>query len=97
MESDDRFPETEAVLSSDYDPTAESSLVLQIVRMVAIASDCDVSELEPLHRVIDTDALDAIVSRSGSGDHVGLISLSFVYEGYRVDVAGNQVRLLSGT
>lgn len=86
--------ESSIVLTREHAPESEPSS-LRVVRLVAIASDREATDLEPLAQIIDTDALNALFStaRSRSDEHSAKVS--FRYEGYRVEVdADGEVRLL---
>lgn len=58
-----------------------------VVEAIAEAEGCDPTDLEQLHRAIDTDALDALFEdgRIQGG------CLSFVYSGYKVTVTSDGV------
>lgn len=70
-----------ATYATDRDPAS-----LAVLAVIAAATDSDVTDLAPLHSVVDTDALDALLSDSGSGALDG--RLSFQYEGFAVTVFG---------
>ena len=56
---------------------------LRVVEAVAAETDTDPTELTPLGTVVDTDALDALVSSAGD------LSVNFEYEGYRISIGSD--------
>lgn len=77
------------IIAEEYDPERTESISARIVRLVSIASDKAVSELEPLGRVIDLEAIDALLDSRSVEDPDVSVDVSFPYEGYRVDVEAN--------
>ena len=77
------------LLSEAYDPDSDESLPARIVRLVAVASDRNPIELEPLGHVIDADALGQLVGPRSGGTAKTEIEVSFDYEGYRVEIDAN--------
>lgn len=61
-----------------------------VVEAVAEAEDVDPTDLAPLYGVVDPDALDALftspLSESNAPTTAGTVT--FTYEGYRVEVTG---------
>lgn len=82
------------VLTEEGTPENDEPITLRVVRAVAAASDRRVTDLEPLARHIDTDALKALFP---SADAIGsgrTVEASFRYEGYLAEVdADRTVRL----
>ena len=77
------------LLSEEYDPTVGEQLSVRIVRLVAVASDRKTSELEPLGRTIDVEALGQLVNAWTFTDREATIEVSFDYEGYLVEIETN--------
>ncbi len=73
------------------DGTSDWSVTERIVWAVANERNVDVTELEPLYEVVDTDALEAIVT-AGIDGHV-----AFSYHGLQVFVHGDGDVELGGT
>jgi hypothetical protein len=67
-----------------FDPTQRSAS-LAIAEMIAAIGNTSPLDLTPLSTTIDTDALDALLSTSPTGDR-GCDSISFHYEGFEVTV-----------
>lgn len=59
-----------------------------VVEAIAEAKGCDPTELEELHRAIDTDALDALFDE-GTPGHLRDGQLSFVYSGFEVTITSD--------
>jgi len=72
------------VFRADYD-TAEDSVTLATVAVVATAQDRDPADLAPLQSAVDTDALDALFSTAESPT-ANSCRLTFEYEGFEVTV-----------
>ena len=73
------------------DTTTDSSMEnpsLAVVRAVAEASGEDPTEMEPLYRAIDPDALDALCS-SPEWSPSNEVAVTFPYNGYVVEVSGD--------
>ena len=62
-------------------------LVISIVDAVAAARGCDPADLEPLHDVVDPDALQALFA--GSGRSTGRIQFAYGDHTVVVDADGN--------
>lgn len=87
--------EPTVVLTGEYPPGSDERLAHCIVRLVAIATDREPTDLEPLGLIIDTDALDALFSAARECNDERLFEVSFRYEGFRVEVnADGTVRIL---
>lgn len=87
--------ESVVVLTGEHVPESDEPLSLRVVRLVAIAADRRTTAIEPLGRIIDTDALDALFAPARSDSDGPSVEVSFRYEGYRVEVdAERTVRLL---
>ena len=56
-----------------------------VLETVADAAACDTTDLEPLYRAIDPEALDAVLAPRPSGDS-GPVGVAFTYDDYRVTV-----------
>lgn len=78
------FDADREVFQASYDSTRESAS-LAVVTVVATALDRNPVDLPPLESVIDTGALDQLVT-SSNGVH-GCDCVSFEYEGVAVKVA----------
>ena len=74
------------LLSETYDPARDGSLSGLIVRVVAIVSDQEGTDLEPLGRVIDAEALDRLVRSGSVGNPATPVEVSFSYEGFTIDI-----------
>ena len=59
----------------------ETSVARTVVERVAAAEGVDATELPPLGRIVDTDALDSLFAADAGRGHV-----SFEYHGYDVTV-----------
>ena len=62
-------------------------LVISIVDAVAAARDCDPADLEPLHDVVDPDALQALFA--GAQRSTGRIRFAYGEDTVVVDADGN--------
>lgn len=60
--------------------TADASLSMTVIDLVAEAEDVDPLDLEPLYDAIDPDLLDSVP------DSTGFTSLEFSYHGYTVSL-----------
>lgn len=69
-------------------------LSLRIVEAVAELKDVESTELEPLGRVIDTDALDRLFTPSGESKRQHG-TVGFEYEGYHITVTADGEILIS--
>lgn len=69
---------------AQHDWTCDSPLSITVVGVVAAVIGEEPTEMEPLHAVIDPDALDTLLS---SGTEVG-IQVEFEYEEQSVTVTG---------
>jgi hypothetical protein len=68
----------------DWDDPERLSTTL--VRAVAAVSGKTLTEIDPLHHVVDVDALDALFAPTRRRPRVGDNSLRLTLEGYDVDV-----------
>lgn len=57
-----------------------------VTETIAELKDTGIECLEPLYSVIDPDALDQLIQRSGQEESHQSVSISFVFEGYRVTI-----------
>lgn len=80
----DRSDEQSAKRRVRFDAEEDGEPSISIVSAVAAATDQDPVEMEPLANVIDTDALDVLVSSDNPDSN--LVHISFVYEGTHVTV-----------
>jgi hypothetical protein len=62
------------------------SLLITLIETVADLTDQRIDEVDPIHSVLDPDALEMIVE---SGHGVGGIQVSFEYEGCRVTISNS--------
>jgi len=60
----------DGAIRAEYDWT-DTPASTAVVETVAVARDCEPTELDPLYEVVDPDALDAVVQSSGNGPVVG--------------------------
>jgi hypothetical protein len=67
-----------------HDPGSELSLVPTVVEAVARARDEDPAELPALHRVVEPDALDALVDGGREG-----LRVVFAFDDHEVVVRGD--------
>lgn len=95
MSMDDSSGGSTVVLAERYDPDGDRSVALHVVRLVAIASDRGPTELEPLSRSIDTDALNSLIDPRSASPRDGSVGISFRYEGYEVAIDADGVISLS--
>ena len=95
MSGTDEPGEPSVILSEEYDSERNEAVSLRVIRLVAIASDRQALDLDPLGYVIDTDALDRLLQSKGIDDPHTQIGVSFEYEGYLVEIDTNgTVRIL---
>lgn len=66
------------------------SLIESIVFAVSALTDTDPVEMEPLHRVVDVDALEELFAPKADGTPRGDGIISFTYGGCEVTVRGNE-------
>ena len=84
------------LLSETYDTERDESLSGLIVRLVAIVSNREGMELEPLGCNIDVDALDRLVRSGSVGNSTSPVEVWFNYEGFTIDIdADGTVSILS--
>lgn len=76
---------------------ASGSLTLAIVGEVADREGVDPLDLEPIHEVVDPDALEALFSDSIDGTAREDVAVEFDYCGHRVRVDGDTVRVGDAT
>lgn len=82
------------VLTEKETPENDEPITLRVVRAVAAASDRRVTEIEPLARHIDTDALKALFPPADPTESRRTVGVSFPYGGYHVEIdADRTVRL----
>lgn len=61
-----------------YDRSDDEPLSVAVVNAVATGSDVDATDLEPLHEVIDTDALDRLFDHLPAGaDTAGVVRFEY--------------------
>lgn len=72
------------VFHVSFDPD-EESIVEVVTNAVAVIHNEEPTELDPLHEVVDVDALEELVAPSGD-DRPGADEVEFVYEGLAVVV-----------
>jgi len=73
------------VIRAEYDWT-DTLVSTAVVETVAVACDCEPTELDPLYEVVDPDALDRVVRSSGDGPVVGGTTVTFEVTGRSVTV-----------
>lgn len=78
--------EPDAVLTGENSLQGDETVSNTIVRLVAIVSDREPFDLEPLGLIIDTDAFDALLAAARESNDERLVEVPFRYEGYRVEV-----------
>ena len=66
----------DGAIRAEYDWT-DTPASTAVVETVAVACDCEPTELDPLYEVVDPDALDAVVRSSGDGPVVGGTTVTF--------------------
>ena len=86
MGTDDDPAGPPILLSETYDPERDAPLSGLIVRLVAIVTDREGTELEPLGRVIDIEALERLVGSGARGTPWTPVEVSFDYEGFTIDI-----------
>lgn len=74
------------LLSETYDRTSAESLSSRIVRLVAVASGREPTDLEPLGNVVEPEALDRLLDSRSVEDPERGIAVTFIYEEYRVEI-----------
>lgn len=89
MSTADGPTDPSVVLSEEYDPSDDEPVSARIIRLVAVASDREATELEPLGQVIDVEALDELLDSRCLADPDVSVEISFRYEGYMVDIDAN--------
>ena len=89
MSSADDTEDRTVLLSEEHDPTANDPISMRITRLVAIAADREVIDLEPLGSTIDVDALDGFVNSRSFTDPETTVEVAFTYEGYLVEIEAN--------
>jgi endonuclease YncB( thermonuclease family) len=80
----DRSPE----MHSSVEGT--ESVTVAVVTAVAAAEQVDPLELQPLERVVDTDALDSLWKAGSAADRERRGCLTFTYEGYEVSIVDGE-------
>lgn len=91
-DDDDTAPDTHshpdpALNALDYTTTfdpATDSASEAVITTIAALTDTEPTELAPLARIIDPDALDALVERGATNDDRGVQELWFTYAGFDV-------------
>ncbi|WP_165857915.1 HalOD1 output domain-containing protein [Halonotius pteroides] len=66
-----------------HDWTSDSPLSITVVEALATATGDEPTEMRPIHSVIDTDALDRVLSRDDT------VMLSFTWEDHDVQVSSS--------
>lgn len=70
-----------------YEMDEEESASLSIINAISAVSNKSISDLDPLIRTIDTDALDTITEDNSVG------VLTFRHNGFKVTIRGNVVHV----
>ena len=79
--------EEDDTIRAEYDWTATTPSAA-VIETVAIASNRKLTGIEPLHEVIDPDALDALIQSSGAESVDGGTVVTFEFAGRSVTVHG---------
>lgn len=78
------IPGDEVGISFEYDWREIRSPSIAVVEAMSVVLDRDPTEMEPISRRIDVDAVDSLLTTGGPG-----VRISFVHQGCRVDVTGD--------
>lgn len=70
-------------------PQSSEPITHRIVERIASHEDADVTDLEPLHSAVDTDALDALFSPTSSGPRSGHVTFEYAGHTIVVDADGD--------
>ena len=84
----DPDPDLEGAILATFDWSATAPTEA-VVRTVAIAADAEPTEIEPIFRSIDPDALDALVGSAGDGSRSAPVTVSFSFVGHDVTVGSD--------
>lgn len=71
--------------------------VVAIVRAVAAVSNRDPTEMDPVHRVVDIDALNTLCTPSTKKRDRDEVAVTFVYNGHRVRVSDSGIVSIAPT
>lgn len=94
MKDDSDGSESDPVLTYQHDPDSDESILLSIVRLVAVASDKDPTELTPLREAVDPDAVENLLSPKSETPSDKHIVLTIGYEGYQIEIRSDgRIRL----
>ena len=81
------YDESTGTYRATHDWRGDRSLTTTLVMAVSTITDTPATELEPIHRVIDADALDGLLSpRRNAEPRYGGSSVSFRFQGCDVTV-----------
>ena len=72
--------------------SSEEDVVVAILETVAEAAGTTISELSPLYRILDGDALNALFPSNGTAAEA---AVEFVYHGYRVRYRSDRMLLVA--
>lgn len=78
------IPGDEAVTSLEYDWRETRSPSVEVVEAISAVLNRKPTEMEPISKHIDTDAVDSLLTTGGPA-----VRISFVHQGCRIDVTGD--------
>jgi len=84
-------PPRKSEIASDSESRVDETPVGAVVTAVAEATGQSPPEMEPLGEVVDTDALNALVS--SAGEPTSSVAVAFDYCGERATVTADDVRI----
>ena len=86
----DTASETDGEIRAEYDWTATTPSTA-VIETVAIASNRELTGIEPLYEVIDPDALDTLIQSNGAESARDGATVTFEFAGQSVTVHGGGV------
>ena len=72
----DTLSADDGAIRAEYDWT-DTLASTAVVETVAVACDCEPTELDPLYEIVDPDALDTVIQSSGNGPAAGETTVTF--------------------
>lgn len=87
---DEPAPGAGDLIQAEFDWSSTSPCAA-VIELVAIASDCEPTAIEPLYESVDPDALDALVRSKGARSTERDATVSFAFAGHDVTVRSTGV------
>lgn len=85
-ENPNRVDDSTGTLVFEAPLAGVDSVSTTVVTAIADHSSRDPAALTPLYECVDPDALDALFTLESDGTLAGAVTLTFSFEGYRIDI-----------